>query len=161
MDGAPMPRDAQGKFAPKNDEHRLVRSIRLTDTTWSVLGVIADSLSLTKADLLEQIFSDYPHPSNTRQDEEIVANNLSQMGVFQPSNTRQDEEIRWLTQEVAHLRYENAKLVEGLMPPTQVNDLEAIRERVLSNLKLGKQAPGYKTAKSALNQFIQLLRAKL
>lgn len=158
-----MPRDAQGKFAPKDDEHRLVRSIRLTDTTWLVLGALADSLSLTKADLLEQMFrsSEHVHPSNTRLGEEIVPNNPPPLEIIQPSNTRQEEEMRWLTQEVAHLRYENAKLVEGLMPPTQLSDLEATRDRVLSSLKLGKQAPGYKTAKSALNQFIQLLRSKI
>ena len=50
-----MQRDNLGKFALKNDEHRSVRSLRLTDTTWSALGVKAESLSLTRADLLEQM----------------------------------------------------------------------------------------------------------
>ena len=63
-----MQRDAQGKFTLKNDEHRSVRSLRLTDATWSALGALADSRALTKADLLEQIFdnSDHSFPSNTR-----------------------------------------------------------------------------------------------
>lgn len=33
-------------------------------------------------------------------------------------------------------------------------DLEGLRERVLFDLKLGKQAPGYKAAQKALHRFI-------
>jgi len=44
-----------GKFAPKSDEPRHVRSIRLTDTTWEVLGAIAIQRGITRADLLEQL----------------------------------------------------------------------------------------------------------
>jgi predicted DNA-binding ribbon-helix-helix protein len=44
-----------GKFAPKSVEHRRVRSIRLTDSTWEVLGVIAVERGITRADLLEQL----------------------------------------------------------------------------------------------------------
>ncbi len=36
----------------------------------------------------------------------------------------------------------------------QILDLEALRDRVLFDLKLGKQAPGYKAAQKALNRFI-------
>jgi hypothetical protein len=73
-----MQRDAQGKFALKNDEHRSVRSLRLTDTTWSALRVKAESLSLTRADLLEQMFrsNDHPHPSNTRLTKELAPGNI-------------------------------------------------------------------------------------
>jgi hypothetical protein len=34
-------RQEAGKFAPKSSEYRHVRSIRLTDTAWEVLGAIA------------------------------------------------------------------------------------------------------------------------
>jgi hypothetical protein len=34
--------------------------------------------------------------------------------------------------------------------------IETLRDRILSELKLGKQAPGYKTALKALNHFITL-----
>ena len=63
-----MKRDVQGKFALKNDDYRSVRSLRLTNSTWSALGVIAKSLGLTRADLLEQMVrsNDYNLPSNTR-----------------------------------------------------------------------------------------------
>jgi len=49
--------------------------------------------------------------------------------------------------------------------PTLPNmvELEALREQeqVLQELKLGKQAPGYKTTQKALNQFITLLSKRL
>lgn len=147
-----MQRDAQGKFALKNDEHRSVRSLRLTDTTWSALGGIAESLGITRADYLEQMFrsNDDQHPSNTRQEE-----------LDQPSNTRQ-EEIEWLLAQVAHLREENAFLLEQVTgKQSLLSELEAARERVLSSLKLGKQAPGYKRAKSVINQFIALLHSRI
>ena len=42
---------------------------------------------------------------------------------------------------------------------SQQPDLEAIRDRVLAGLKLGKQAPGYKSAKKVLDDFISRLKA--
>lgn len=44
-----------GKFAPKSDKPRYVRSIRLTDKTWEELGAIAAQRGITRADLLEQL----------------------------------------------------------------------------------------------------------
>lgn len=101
-----MQRDAQGKFALKNDEHRSVRSLRLTDTIWSAMGVKAESYGITKADLLEQIFrsSDHPHPSNTRLTQEPHPSNTREGEASEPSNTRQEEEIERLIAEVAHQR---------------------------------------------------------
>lgn len=46
-------RTSDGRFAAKSDEHRQVRSIRLTDTTWEILGDLAGDL--TRADLLEEL----------------------------------------------------------------------------------------------------------
>ncbi len=37
-------------------------------------------------------------------------------------------------------------------------DLEALRDRILANLKLGKQAPGYKASYKALDLFIAELK---
>ena len=157
-----MQRDELGKFVLKNGEHRSVRSLRLTDTTWTALGEIAESLSLTRADLLEQMFRSNEHehllPSNTRGKKEVQPSNTRMGEGAEPSNTRVEEEIERLLAEVAHLREENAKLLEQVREFSQGKDLEVIRERVLSSLKLGKQAPGYKTALSALKQFIKLLR---
>lgn len=190
-----MKRDDFGKFALKNGEHRSVRSLRLTDTTWSALGGKAESLSLTRADLLEQMFtnnhqlplereagfvasreesdtagdviklaplswqdSDHPLPGNTWSVQEPPPSNTREKEEIQPSDTRAEEEIRRLRAQVAHLAEENAKLLERVRELAVVSDLEALKDRVLSSLKLGKQAPGYKKALSALNQFIQLQR---
>lgn len=48
------PRDDSGKFAPKSDSFRSVRSIRATDWVWDEFGFLADSQKITRADLLEQ-----------------------------------------------------------------------------------------------------------
>ena len=100
-----MPRDAQGKFVLKNDEHRSVRSLRLTDKTWTALGEIAESLSLTRADLLEQMFNshDHPQPGNTRISQQLLPRNTWSQEADQPSNTH-EEEIRRLRAELAHQR---------------------------------------------------------
>lgn len=157
-----MPRDHQGKFALKNDEHRSVRSLRLTDTTWMALGEEAKSLSLTRSDYLEQIYRNKPYslPSNTRQEDEALPSNTRRDSDHQLSNTRQKDHTEQLLTQVTQLREENAFVLAQIQNFTQVNDLEAMRDHVLTRLKLGKQAPGYKKAVLALNQFIQLLRDK-
>ncbi|NEP61330.1 MAG: ribbon-helix-helix domain-containing protein [Symploca sp. SIO2G7] len=48
-------RSNQGKFLPKSNENRRVRSIRLTDSTWDKLGEMASSKNLTRADFLEKV----------------------------------------------------------------------------------------------------------
>ena len=51
-------RTEEGKFAPKSEEPRHVRSIRLTDTTWEKIGFAADKRRITWADLVEQMAED-------------------------------------------------------------------------------------------------------
>lgn len=51
-------RSKAGKFAPKSDELREVRSIRLTNTTWEKLGAAAELKEMTRADLIEQLAED-------------------------------------------------------------------------------------------------------
>jgi hypothetical protein len=60
-------RDIQGKFSLKNDDYRQIRSVRLTDRTWRVLGIASECLGWTWADLLENLvehnqgnFPDFP-----------------------------------------------------------------------------------------------------
>lgn len=47
-----------GGFQMKGDEPRQVRSLRLTDNTWTWLGSVADELGITRADLIEQLASE-------------------------------------------------------------------------------------------------------
>lgn len=153
-----MKRDIQGKFALKNEDYRLVRSLRLTDTTWQALGITSECLGLTRADYLEQIIRDNILPSITRE----VENNLPCITRLNeenpPCNARNEEEIEILKAEIRNLSQENAALMErAKITFPQVVDLEALRDRILFDLKLGKQAPGYKAAQKALNRFITKL----
>lgn len=129
-----MKRDIQGKFALKNDSYRQVRSLRLTDVAWTALGVAAERIGMTRADYLEHLVRDDILPSITWKKTDN-----------HPSITRDKEQPHPDNVDVT----EQAAIV---LP--QMADLEALRHRVLFDLKLGKQAPGYKSAHKALNRFI-------
>lgn len=66
------------------------------------------------------------------------------------------------SEKLAELMRENEELkaqltqLQSQLPkePEQGQDYQAIRDKVLSSLKLGKQAPGYKGASKALERFI-------
>jgi hypothetical protein len=98
-----------GKFAPKSDEPRHVRSIRLTDTAWKVLGEAAEQRSITRADLLEKLI-----------DEGII-------GSAQPANTGETAlEIEQLIEQV---------LADGLVTRNG-KDKGAVRRGLEALLKL-------------------------
>jgi hypothetical protein len=142
-------RDIQGKFALKNDDYREVRSLRLTDDTWKAIGIASECFGLTRADYLEHIVRHNALPSITPEDSEILAptqgGNEPQLSITRQKELDQISEISSPKQSV------------GL--PT-VRELKILRDRVLSELKLGKQAPGYKNAQKALNRFItELIRS--
>ena len=120
-----LKRDIQGKFALKNDDYRQVRSLRLTDQTWKILGISAECLGMTRSDYLEQLMRGNENPSITRENE-----------------------LR------DHAKITVVKLATS---PLTVATLETLRDQVLLQLKLGKQAPGFKAALKALNYFIAVL----
>jgi hypothetical protein len=133
-----MKRDIQGKFALKNDDYRLVRSLRLTDETWKALGIAAECNGKTRADYLEQIVRDNLLPSITREESPKLPSYTGKEDSLLPCNTPKQEH-------------------HPPRPATQMPQLEALyalRERILFELKLGKQATGYKVAQKALNRFI-------
>lgn len=129
-----MKRDIQGKFALKNDDYRLVRSLRLTDDTWKALGIAAECHGLTRADYLEQIVRENALPSITRDELPTL-----------PCNTPQEEPVSQQTSLPQPQTFEALRDKRSLL---------AARDRILSQLKLGKQATGYKMALKALNLFI-------
>jgi hypothetical protein len=59
-------RDIQGKFALKDDDYRQVRSLRLTDETWKVLGIAAECFGCSQADYLSEMVKNNLLPSITR-----------------------------------------------------------------------------------------------
>ncbi len=133
-----MKRDIQGKFALKNDDYRLVRSLRLTDETWLALGIAAECHGKTRADYLEQIVRDNLLPSITRKEELELPDPTGQEESLLPCNTPKEEH--------------HPQTLALSMP--QLEALYALRERILFELRLGKQATGYKVAQKALNRFI-------
>ena len=102
----------------------------------------------------------YSFPSNTRSGKEVLPSNTPRNCDAQPRNTWKDEQTEQLLTQLTELREENAFLLAQIQNCAQINALEEMRDQILTRLKLGKQAPGYKKALSALNQFIQLLRDK-
>lgn len=81
-------------------------------------------------------------------------NNLSSESVY--------KQIDELKSELEQVRQERDRLAQEVaanqVSQPQQPDLEAIRDRVLASLKLGKQAPGYKSAMKVLNDFISRLK---
>jgi len=51
-------RRKDGRFRPKSDEDRKVRSIRATDSAWESLGDLAESHDMSRADLVEHLVQD-------------------------------------------------------------------------------------------------------
>lgn len=72
-------------------------------------------------------------------------------------------EVENLKSELEQVRAENASLKStasdsGLQQTQSKNELLEMRDLVLASLKLGKQAPGYKAAKQALDKFVEALK---
>lgn len=131
-------RDIQGKFALKNHDYRQVHSLRLTDKTWKELGMSAESLGITRADFLENLVQ-----QNKR--------------TFSGSG-----EIEKLTQEINQLKQENQDLhQERLELQAKIilnrDELNLLAEKVLQELRLGKQASSYKLVQKSLKRLIELI----
>lgn len=69
-------RNKLGKFLPKSEEMRKVRSIRLTDSTWEKLGKLANERSITRADLLEEWMIDGIAAKQDNSSKELVGDLL-------------------------------------------------------------------------------------
>lgn len=63
-------------------------------------------------------------------------------------------EVLRLQAENSALRRQREELEQHQGEGAQRKDLDAIATRILKSLKLGTQAPGYKVARKALDQFI-------
>ncbi len=155
-----MKRDIQGKFALKNDDYRRVRSLRITDDTWKALGIASECLGMSRADYLEEMVRKNLLPCITRDELTSSPCNTWNIPQTHPSITRYQEEIEKLKIQINNLQKENSALVSktALTFVREVVDFEAIRNRILFELKLGRQASGYKAAQKALNRLIAELK---
>ncbi len=150
-------RDIKGKFALKNEEHRRVRSLRLTDSTWKKLGLAAQSSEMTRADWLEELVTknDQSAPRMTWIKEEIALSDLEELV------TKADQSapcMTWIKEEIvlpdkAEDRFQG-KTQASEQAAFFMEDLEALCAQVLKNLRLGKQASGYKAAQKILKQLL-------
>ena len=143
-----LKRDIQGKFALKDSDYRQVRSVRLTDQTWKTLGIAAECFGMTRSDYLSYVIRGNTNPSITRESSTISQDNICNEGDVNLYNTQKTE---------PNHQTKTIVVEEATMLPT-IGTLEAKRNQVLQELKLGKQAPGYKAAFKALNHFIALLK---
>ncbi|BAY50141.1 hypothetical protein SAMD00079811_77700 (plasmid) [Scytonema sp. HK-05] len=101
------------------------------------MGIAAECNGLTRADYLEEIVRKNTLPSITRDESQNL-----------PCNTRKAEPLQpCITPDEGY-----QKRSATLLP--QLEALETLRDHILFELKLGKQATGYKTALKALNRFI-------
>lgn len=91
-----------------------------------------------------------PVHTHDRKDE----NHLSSENVY-----KQIDELK-IELEQARLERDRlaAELAANQASQSQQPDLEAIRDRVLASLKLGKQAPEYKRTKKAIDSFIAFVQ---
>lgn len=155
-----MKRDIQGKFTLKNDDYREVRSLRLTDDTWKKLGIASECLGLTRADYLEEITKREILPCITRESETPLPCITWKDSELLPGITRYEKELDTLKAQVQNLQKENSTLKEhsAVTFVHDIVDFDAIRDRILFELKLGRQASGSKTAQKVLNRMIAELK---
>jgi hypothetical protein len=141
-----MKRDLQGKFALKNDDYREVRSIRLTDATWKALGLAAECLGLTRADLLEQVVREnhITFPEHTVETKPLSVSLLRLM-----------TKIEELQTTIDHLMTEN-QLIQEQASLKSVEQLRELSLTVLGELKVGRQSRDYKLVSKMFQRLIEL-----
>lgn len=127
-----------GTFAPKSSQIREVRSLRLTGKTWKILGDVAESKGITRADLIEE---------------------LATGGAIEQWTSGSDyDEIEELRKRVSDLVAEKEELVErlsGSRDSLDFDDIHSLRDKVLDSLGMGQQSKPYKNASKVFNRFIQ------
>lgn len=96
--------------------------------------------------------------------------------VRSPDVRKLDQENQNLLEKLQQISSENESLLKKLQqtraeleevrsqktdaPTSQFPNFPKLRDRVLAELKLGRQAPGYKAASKALDSFIKQLEVK-
>lgn len=127
-----------GTFAPKSSQIREVRSLRLTGSTWKILGEAAESKGVTRADLIEE---------------------LAKGGVIEQWTSGFDyDEMEELKKRVLDLVAEKEELVErlsGSRDGLDFDNIQNLRDKVLESLGMGQQSKPYKSASKVFSKFIQ------
>lgn len=127
------------------------------------MGIASECLGLTRADYLEEIARNNFLPCHTWEESSNTPCNTRSQPQLNPSITRYEEEIKNLKIQVLNLQKQNSQLSErsAITFVYDVMDFESITKRILFELKMGRQASGYKAAKKALNRFIQEIKHRV
>jgi hypothetical protein len=90
---AKLARGKNGRFVAKSNENREVRSLRLTDKAWKALGIIAESQSITRADLIENLIVQEQLSEHNRVSLKQIEEAITQL-LDDPQITRDDTDKR-------------------------------------------------------------------
>lgn len=126
-----------GTFAPKSSQIREVRSLRLTDKTWKVLGEAASQKGITRADLVE----------------ELVIN-----GIIEQWLNGDYDGVDKLEEKISELVAEKNELAEQLLnsqDSLSFSEIQGLKDAVLDSLNMGQQSKTYKNANKVFTKFIQ------
>ncbi|OBQ37769.1 MAG: hypothetical protein KA717_19455 [Woronichinia naegeliana WA131] len=148
-------RGDNGKFIQKSNELRPVRSIRATDSTWEMLGNIADKQRITRADLIEHFALNHVlHESLEKENEKLK----DEMAVLR----LQLSDMEGKTSFSNHGNPQQLDMFSGIKQLDR-DLLHQLRDRVLGMkiLSVGEQSKYYKETVKVLNKFISLLLKEL
>lgn len=123
-----------GTFASKSSQIREVRSVRLTNRTWKVLGDVAESKNITRADLIEEWVDS---------------------GAIDQSNCNEVEKLK---AEIAELAAEKADLVGQLFisqAGLERDEILLLRDKALDSLGMGQQSKPYRGLSKVFSKFIE------
>ena len=151
-------RTKQGKFLPKSDDYRQVRSIRLTDNSWEVLGKLAECRGITRADLLEEWFNGGSFIYEKRiKDLESELESYRSLDIDKLNKIAFERCITLNELVDDLLSQDNQPKVNPLGSKFTKQDLEELRNQALSSLPVSSKTTTYKRAQDALNNFIRLI----
>lgn len=151
-------RSKKGKFLPKSNDYRQVRSIRLTDSSWEALGELASNRGITRADLLEEWFNggSFIYEKHIK-DLESELENYRSLDIDK-LNKIAFERCITLNELVDDLLSQNSQSkTNSLGSKFTKQDLEEFRNQALSLLPVSSKTTTYKRAQDALNNFIRLI----
>lgn len=125
-----------GTFAPKSSQVREVRSLRLTDETWRVLGETAELKGITRADLIE----------------ELAVNGVIEQRV---SSCDEIDELRRKVLELATEKEDLTKQLSAVREGLGVSEIQELKDKVLGGLGMGEQSKPYRNAAKVFRKFMQ------
>ena len=120
--------------------------------------VIDSGVCVVPANVLLENVTKSSYNENVTESSERIQELESQIEQLQQERNHLQKELEYHQRELNHLGQELAACQASRQ--LELTDLEAANNRYLASLRLGKQAPDYKSAKKYLEGFIALLRSQ-